>query len=195
MVVPPPPTRTLLQSARTRGGLGLIPTRIGGAGAIWRHRLPEQELQRRLADIHRPYHAAVHDALRQARARFGVAILLDCHSMPPRPDGTGPKVVFGDRHGTSISGELLAAAVAAAEAAGYQVGLNVPYAGGHITERHGRPDAGIHAVQIELDRSIYLDGQLRSAGAGFDAASRMVADVVTALAAKALAPPHAIAAE
>ena len=195
MVAPPPPSRTLLQSARTRGGLGLIPARIGGAGEIWRHRLPEEELRRRITQIHRPYHDALENALRQAHARFGVAILLDCHSMPPRPDGAGPKVVFGDRHGTTISGEFLGAAIAAAEAAGYRVGLNAPYAGGHITERHGRPDAGIHALQIELDRSIYLDRQLRSPGTGFDAASRMLADVVTALAARAAEPPQAIAAE
>lgn len=195
MVSPPPPSRTLLQSARTRGGLGLIPSRIGGAGDIWRHRLPEQELRRRIGEIHRPYHEAVQEALAQAHARFGVAILLDCHSMPPRHDGAGAEVVFGDRHGTTISSEFLAAAVAAAEAAGYRVALNVPYAGGHITERHGKPEAGIHALQIEIDRSIYLDTQLRSPGKGFDAASRMIADVVAALAAKAMEPPHAIAAE
>jgi N-formylglutamate amidohydrolase len=195
MVVPPPPARGLLQSPRTRGGLGLVPSRISGAGSIWLYRLPGQELARRIAEVHAPYHAALEEALRRTRERFGVAILLDCHSMPPREDGTGPRVVLGDRHGTSIAPHYLQAALHAAEAAGFEVGLNVPYAGGYITARHGRPAQGIHALQLEVDRSLYLDPELRSPGDGFDRTAQLIADVAGALAARALEPPNAVAAE
>jgi N-formylglutamate amidohydrolase len=198
MIAPPPPSRSLLQSPKTRGGLGLIPSRITGAGAIWLQRLPGQELARRIAEVHRPYHAALAEMLEQARALFGVAILLDCHSMPPRPPSAGAAqagVVLGDRHGTSISHELLLAAAEAARECGFEVARNEPYAGGYITQRHGRPHQGTHALQIEVDRGTYLDPALRAPGPGFDQTARMIAAVSSALAGRALEPPHAIAAE
>ncbi|MEA1014772.1 N-formylglutamate amidohydrolase [Sphingosinicella sp. LY1275] len=194
MVYPSPAPATLLQSPRTRGGLGLVPARISGAGSIWLQRIGQAEIERRTAEIHRPYHAALAQALDAARARFGIAILLDCHSMPPRA-GEEAAIVFGDRHGTSIAAELVAAAVAAAEVEGFATARNTPYAGGYITMRHGRPGEGVHALQIEIDRSLYLDAALRAPGAGFDRTSRVIAAVAAALAAKALEPPQAIAAE
>jgi N-formylglutamate amidohydrolase len=196
LVVPPPPSRSLVQSARSRGGLGVVPSRISGAGPIWLQRLPAHELARRVATIHMPYHQALAEALEAARARWGAAVLVDCHSMPPREGGGGgPAVVFGDRHGTSIGPDLLEAAVSAAEGAGFQTVRNAPYAGGYITARHGRPEAGIHALQIEIDRSVYLDAAMKEPGPGFDAAARMLEQVVAALAAKVAEPPQAIAAE
>ncbi|HEX8257901.1 MAG TPA: N-formylglutamate amidohydrolase [Allosphingosinicella sp.] len=197
MVAPPPPARTLMASPRTRGGLGLVPSRISGAGSIWLQRLPEAELAQRIETIHRPYHAALADMLEQARRSFGVAILLDCHSMPPRSGGDagGAAIVFGDRYGTSIRPDLLHAALAAAERSGFTTACNAPYAGGFITTRHGRPAAGIHALQIEIDRSLYLDRELREPGPGFDAASHLVAAVVAAVGARALDTRQAIAAE
>ena len=104
MVVPPPP-RMLIQSPRARGGLGLVPTRINGAGSVWRHRIPAAELARRIAEIHAPYHAALERALGAARDRYGIAILLDCHSMPPQQDGAGPAVILGQ--GLWTAGALL----------------------------------------------------------------------------------------
>ena len=197
MVIPPLPSRSLLQSPRTRGGLGLVPSRITGAGSIWLHRLQGSELARRIDDIHRPYHAALAALLEDARKRFGVAILLDCHSMPPRGALSGPQadVVLGDRHGTSMAPELLDAAVEAAERSGFEVARNIPYAGGHITARHGQPARGIHALQIEVDRSLYLDPELREPGGGFDKVAQMIAEVARALAGRALEPAHAVAAE
>lgn len=195
MVAPPPPMRSLVQSPRTRGGLGLVPSRISGAGSIWLSRLPAAELARRVREVHAPYHAALEAVLEETRARFGVAILLDCHSMPPREDGAGPQVIFGDRHGTSASPLFLDAAIRAAEAAGYEVRLNAPYAGGYTTARHGRPESGIHAIQLELDRSIYLNSELRSPGQGFDRTAQLIADIAGALAARALEPSSALAAE
>src|SRR3546814_12031696 len=84
MVSPPPAAGTLLASARTRGGLGLVPSRISGSGAIWLQRMTGVELRRRIDEVHRPYHAALARLLEEARGRFGVAVLLDCHSMPSR---------------------------------------------------------------------------------------------------------------
>jgi N-formylglutamate amidohydrolase len=195
MVQPRPPAASTLESPRTRGGLGLIPARIAGSGAIWRQRIAAAEVARRVEHIHRPYHAALESELQAARARFGIAILLDCHSMPPRGiDGEAP-VVLGDRHGGSMAEGLVAAAERAARGAGFRVARNAPYAGGHITERHGRPAGGVHALQLELDRSLYLAPDLRSTGAGFDRVARLIAAVAEALADAALDPPEAIAAE
>jgi N-formylglutamate amidohydrolase len=194
LVVPRPRGSELFESARTRGGLGLVPDRIAGAGPIWRQRLSAEELARRVETIHRPYHQALANALRAAKERFGIAILLDCHSMPPRGGGAAA-IVLGDRHGASSARDLAEAAERTIGAAGFAVARNAPYAGGHITERHGRPAEGIHALQIEIDRSCYLGPDLRSPGAGFDAVSRLIASVAEALARQALEPPQAIAAE
>ncbi|HEX8622042.1 MAG TPA: N-formylglutamate amidohydrolase [Allosphingosinicella sp.] len=195
MVMPRPPADSTVESPRTRGGLGLIPARIGGAGAIWRQRIPGAEVARRIERIHRPYHRALEAELEAAKARFGIAILLDCHSMPPRGTGGEAPVVLGDRHGGSMAGTLVAAAEAAALEAGFRVARNAPYAGGHITERHGRPAEGVHALQLELDRSLYLAADLRTTGPGFDRVARLIAAIARALAAAALEPPEAIAAE
>ena len=195
MVQPRPPADSTVESPRTRGGLGLIPARIAGSGAIWRQRIAATEVARRVERIHRPYHAALEAELRAARARFGIAILLDCHSMPPRGvEGEAP-VVLGDRHGGSMAEALVAAAERAALGAGFRVARNAPYAGGHITERHGRPARGVHALQLELDRSLYLAPDLRTTGPGFDRVARLIAAIAEALAAAALEPPEAIAAE
>lgn len=197
MVVPPPPSRSVLPSPRTKGGLGLVPARIAGAGAIWLDRISSGELGRRILAIHRPYHDALRTVLAEARARFGSAVLLDCHSMPPRgaAGGGAAGVVLGDRHGTTIAPDLLAAAAAAIEAHGYSVAFNEPYAGGYVTSHHGRPHEAIHAVQIEIDRALYLNRSLKAPGPGFDRAARMIAAVAETLTARITGPPQAIAAE
>jgi N-formylglutamate amidohydrolase len=195
MVVPRPSPSDLADSPRMRGGLGLIPARISGAGPIWRQRLPAADLAHRIAGVYRPYHEALEQALAAARHRFGIAILLDCHSMPPRGSGGGAPVVLGDRYGTSMAPELSSAAERAVAGAGFKVARNDPYAGGHITQRHGRPAENIHALQIEIDRSLYLAPDLRTPGPGFDAVARLIGLVAGALATAALDPPHALAAE
>jgi N-formylglutamate amidohydrolase len=195
MVAPRPHPADLIDSPRLRGGLGLIPARMSGTGNIWRDRIPSAEVQRRVEAIHRPYHAALAEMLEETRARFGIAVLLDCHSMPPRAGGADEaQVVIGDRHGTSAAPHLVAAAERAAREAGYLVARNVPYAGGHITAVHGRPQRGIHAIQIELDRGTYLGPDLRTPGAGFERAARLILAVTRALTAAAV-PPLEIAAE
>jgi N-formylglutamate amidohydrolase len=198
LIAPPPPASSVLQSARTRGGLGLVPSRIAGTGAIWLHRLSRDELRRRVETIHRPYHEAVAEALRSARERFGTAILLDCHSMPPREPVGGVRpasLVFGDRHGTTMVPSLLAAALRAARAEGWSAAVNSPYAGGHVVARHGAPASDVHALQLEIDRSAYLGDDLRSPGPGFDRAARLIAAVAAALAEEIIQPPESLAAE
>ena len=194
MIVPRPHASAIVDSARMRGGLGLVPARMTGAGAIWRDRIPAREIARRVERIHRPYHEAIGAELDALRRRFGVAILLDCHSMPPRGAGEA-QIVLGDRHGASMAGDLVEAAERAVREAGFSVSRNAPYAGGHITARHGRPGERVHALQIELDRSIYLAPDLRSPGAGFDRTCRLIAAVARALGDRALEPPSAVAAE
>ena len=118
--------------------------------------------------------------------------------MPPRPSGSHSEqapVVFGDRHGTSAASELMAAAVDAARSLGFRTACNAPYAGGYVVARHGLPDRGIHAIQIEIDRSMYLDPELRAPGPGFAQACRLIATVVEALEARLLGSDAAIAAE
>ena len=198
LIAPALPAASIVQSVRTRGGIGLIPARIAGIGALWNDRISRDELVRRVTQIHRPYHRAVERALAETRERFGAAVLLDCHSMPPRPSGSlsdQAPVVFGDRHGTSAASELMAAAVDAARSLGYRTACNAPYAGGYVVARHGRPDRGIHAIQIEIDRSMYLDPELRAPGPGFAQACRLIATVVEALEARLLGSDAAIAAE
>ena len=197
MVTPPPAPRALLQSPRSRGGLGLVPSRITGAGSIWWRRLSAGELNRRIETVHRPYHRALAAMLEETRARFGTAILLDCHSMPPRAFGLPEQagVVLGDRFGTSMAPRFLEVAATAARRLGFKVARNEPYAGGYITQAHGRPAEGIHALQLEVDRSLYLDEQLRTPGPGFDAIAGLIAAITAALTRSVLEHPEALAAE
>jgi len=196
MVAPPPPSAALMSTMRTRGGLGLVPARLAGAGGLWRGRMSRDELTRRVETIHRPYHAAIVSTLAAARRQFGAAVLLDCHSMPPRPAGEATAgVVFGDRYGTTVGPQIMAAAVAAARTLGFSVGCNDPYAGGHVVERHGRPADGLHALQIEIDRTLYLDAALHEAGPGFDRVARLIAAVSEAVGSAAMGEPLPIAAE
>jgi N-formylglutamate amidohydrolase len=196
LVVPRPHPSRITESPRTRGGLGLVPARIAGAGAIWRQRIPAEEIERRIDAVYRPYHDALESALLAARDRFGVAVLLDCHSMPPRAvPGREPPVVLGDRYGASLAAALMDAAEAAVRRAGLAVARNAPYAGGEITRRYGRPAEDLHALQIELDRSLYLAPDLRTPGPGFDRIASLIADIARAVSAAALEPPQAVAAE
>lgn len=151
---------------RARFGLGLIPSRTHGHGALWRRPIGPDELARRLEQVHRPYQLALGDALEQLVVQFGEAVLIDCHSMPPRRGQAA--IVIGDRHGSSAGSWVSAEAAAIARAEGYKTALNDPYAGGAIVARHGRPAERIHAIQVEVDRSLYLKEDGRTAGVGFD---------------------------
>jgi N-formylglutamate amidohydrolase len=183
-------------SAKLRSGLGLVPRRVAGHGDIWTRRFADGEIVTRIEGDHRPYHRALAERLADARALFGVAVLLDLHSMPPLgAPGLVPRIVIGDRHGTTAATRFVRRIEAEARGAGFAVTRNAPYAGGHIVERHGDPRGGIHAVQLELDRSLYLNAALEAPGPGFDATVALVRRILSALAAEALGQSAAMAAE
>ncbi|WP_322965111.1 N-formylglutamate amidohydrolase [Sphingomonas fuzhouensis] len=183
-------------SAKLRSGLGLVPRRVAGHGDIWARRFSDAEIMARIEGDHRPYHRALAERLAAVRARFGVAVLLDLHSMPPLGAvGLVPRIVIGDRHGTTAATRLVRRIEAEARGHGIAVTRNAPYAGGHVVERHGDPRRGIHAIQLELDRSLYLDAALEAPGPGFDATVTLVRHILAALAAEALGQPVAMAAE
>jgi N-formylglutamate amidohydrolase len=181
-------------SAKLRSGLGLVPRRVAGAGDLWRRRFTGEEIEARIVADHRPYHAALDALLAAARARFGVAVLFDLHSMPPlAPDG--PHIVIGDRFGRSSGARFTARIERVAADAGISCAANAPYAGGHIVERHGRPGRGIHAIQLELDRALYLDTAFDGVGPGLPATAVLVRRMIDALADEAGVTPLAQAAE
>jgi len=174
-------------SAKVRSGLGLVPRRAGAAGDLWRRRFSDAEVAERIAAHHRPYHATLAAALAAAQARFGVAVLLDLHSMPSLPGPDPARVVIGDRFGRSAAARLVARVEAAAAAHGLKAVLNAPYAGGHLADRHARPTHGLHAIQMELDRSLYLAPGLGMPGPGLARTAALVRATVAALADEALA--------
>jgi N-formylglutamate amidohydrolase len=141
-------------SPRARGGLGIVPSRTAAHGHLWREPIASGDFERRLADAYRPYHRAVEEQVQLLLARFGCALVLDCHSMPSAK-GTA-QVVFGDRFGRSAAPWLMAEALAAATDAGFTAAANDPFAGGHVLDHHGAPHKGVHALQVEVDRRCYL---------------------------------------
>jgi N-formylglutamate amidohydrolase len=181
-------------SIKLRGGLGLIPRRTGAIGEIWRRKLDGAEVEARIANDHRPYHAALATMLSAARARFGVAVLLDVHSMPSLgPDGA--RIVIGDRFGRTAPARMVGRIEAAVAAAGIPAALNTPYPGGHVIDTQAKPAAGIFAIQLEFDRALYLDGALDQPGAGLPATAALLRRIIIALAEEAMLWSGPIAAE
>ncbi|MCD2322720.1 N-formylglutamate amidohydrolase [Sphingomonas sp. IC-56] len=181
-------------SAKLRSGLGLVPRRVGNSGDIWSRRLSSAEVLARIDEDHRPYHEALAGALSDARTRHGVAVLVDIHSMPPLASiGEPARLVIGDRFGKSAGTRFVKRIEDAARALGVSIASNTPYAGGHTLERHGAPHNGIHAVQLEFDRSFYLDAALDRPGPNFAAAVRLLRTILDGLLDEAA--PGALAAE
>lgn len=199
MVSDLPRTHALLSSVKLRGGLGLVPRRLQGVGDLWLRPLPFVEVERRIATIHRPYHAALAKLMHAAHAAHGHAILIDLHSMPtlPRaPDGAaGPVLVLGDRFGRSAAPRLGTLVGDIAAGSGFPNAQNHPYAGDHLIERHGRPEAGFHALQVEIDRALYLDTALDEPGPGLSRVQALVTALAQALAQELPRADYAMAAE
>ena len=164
---------------RARYGLGLIPSRTHRHGALWRRRIDRAELQRRINEVHRPYHELIETELEALASRFGEALLIDCHSMPSRAGQA--EMVIGDRKGASAASWLSAETARMGRTAGFRTALNDPYAGGAIVTRHGRPAAGIHAIQLEIDRATYLTRDARAPGVGFDRIAGFLEALATGL--------------
>jgi N-formylglutamate amidohydrolase len=152
----PAPVSTRPVSARAAAGLGVIPRSAADGRPLYAGRVALSEAEARLARCYRPYHAALGAQLAAAKAAFGEAYLIDCHSMPAA-SARGADIVLGDRYGASCSRAFMAAAEAEFRALGFTVVRNRPYAGGYTTENYGRPARGVHAIQIEINRALYLD--------------------------------------
>jgi N-formylglutamate amidohydrolase len=165
-------------SARARGGLGIVPSRTAAHGHLWRRAITLAELEQRLNQSYRPYHLAIEQQLSLLVDRFGCALLLDCHSMPASKGAPG--IVFGDRYGRSAAPWLMAEALVAANEAGFEAAANDPFAGGHILDRHGSPQTGIHAIQVEIDRRCYLQPG-GEPGNGFDEVANLVESLAVRL--------------
>ena len=171
---------------RTSAGYGVVPRLSGDGHPLYDRRLSRREADARIARVHRPYHEALSQLMQSTRAREGSAVLIDWHSMPSRVTRTAPgvrgvDVVLGDRHGTACDPALTRRLKALFESLGWRVALNHPYAGGWTTQVWGRPAEGLHAIQIELNRALYLDEATRLPGPGWSRCEKGVARVIAAL--------------
>jgi N-formylglutamate amidohydrolase len=159
------------RSMRVAGGLGTIPRIVADGQEIYHSRLRVDEALHRIEWLYKPYHRALRGLVRRTGEAFGHAILIDCHSMPSssvsREDGAKADIVLGDRYGTSCATLLIDLAEAALRGRGLTVVRNKPYAGGFITEHYGEPALGRHALQIEINRSLYMDERSLQKKSGF----------------------------
>lgn len=175
------------RTPRVAAGLGSI-ARVAAEGQeIYARKLTFAEAARRIDTVHAPYHAALAALLAEAKAAFGFAILIDWHSMPSAAAAAGGRgqrgcdFVLGDRFGAACAGAVTAAAQRELEAMGYSVARNAPYAGGHTTEFYGRPTERTHALQIEINRALYLNERALKRHGGFDRLARDLERLVQAL--------------
>ena len=177
--------RRSAHNPRVSSGLGVIPRVVANGRAIYRGKIPLSEAEERLRSHWRPYHTAVEELLSDARTLFGQAILIDCHSMPhealeniAHPDGLRPDIVLGDRFGAAASGDVVERIEAAFAAAGLKVVRNAPFAGAYSAQRYGRPSQNRHVVQIEIDRSLYMNERTIRPNANFKAVRSLLTGVV-----------------
>ena len=161
MFTQPLPVFANIRSPRVAGGLGTVPRLVGEGLDIYGGKLPLQEAAERIERLYKPYHETLKRLIAQTHARFGYAVLVDCHSMPASirvgDSGIRPDFIVGDRFGASASAALTEHAISILGEMGYTVAHNKPYAGGFITEHYGRPARGLHALQIEVNRGLYLN--------------------------------------
>jgi N-formylglutamate amidohydrolase len=175
-------------SPRIASGLGVIPRVVANGRQIYRGKLSLEEAQGRISRWWRPYHDALQTLLDETHAGYGEAILIDCHSMPHEAlenvgGGAGrPDVVLGDRFGAAAAGAVVDRIEDAFRHAGLRVARNMPFAGAYVTQHYGRPSRRYHAVQIEIDRALYMNERTIEPSADFHAFRGLIADVVGAIA-------------
>ncbi len=174
MFAEPLPGYVKTRTPRIASGLGTIPRLVGNGHEIYRAKLTFHEAQQRVAAFHAPYHAALTALVGETRRRFGQALLIDLHSMPSAawggrwPAGAeGADIVLGDRYGKACSRRITAAAEALLSDRGYNVVRNDPYSGGYTTKRYGSPGRKRHALQVELNRALYMDEATLAPRPGF----------------------------
>jgi len=174
------------RSMRVAGGLGTIPRVVGDGQEIYRERLSVEDALGRIEALYKPYHRALRRLINRVHQAFGTSVVVDCHSMPSigvsRDEPRRPDIVIGDRYGTSCAAFLADIVEDTMTGLGYSVGRNKPYAGGFITEHYGNPASGLHAIQLELNRAIYMDERRRERGPNFAQVSADFAKLANALA-------------
>jgi N-formylglutamate deformylase len=177
-------------SPRISAGLGVVPRVVANGRAIYRGKLTRAEAEARIAAAWVPYHAALRDVMERTRARFGRAVLMDCHSMPHealegaiRGSGPRPQVVLGDRFGAAAGGAVVERIEAAFAGAGLRVARNAPFAGAYVAEHYGRPAQGWHVVQVEIDRALYMDERRIAPSPQFASVQRLLRGVIAEIAA------------
>ncbi len=190
------PPRANGRSLRAAGGLGTIPRMVSEGRHIYAGPIDLSEALWRIESIYHPFHEALRRYLAETLAQFGIAVLIDCHSMPSTArnaaPGLRPDFVVGDRFGVSCAPELTECAVRVLRGLGYCVSRNKPYAGGFITEHYGRPAAGLHVLQVEVNRALYMDEEAIRLHDGFEALRRNVGVLAGELMATRLEPPAAL---
>ncbi len=174
MFADPLPSTADTRSNRVRAGLGVIPRIVADGQDIYDRKLKFFEARRRLHDCYDTYHRELSALINEARARFGCAVLIDCHSMPSagalpfRDDERPLDIVLGDRFGASCSASITACVEQTLADLGYRVSRNAPYAGGHVASAYGRPLEGVHVLQVEINRALYLDERRIARTEGFE---------------------------
>ncbi|MGV6848626.1 MAG: N-formylglutamate amidohydrolase [Marinibacterium sp.] len=174
---------------RIASGLGVIPRVVANGRAIYRGKLTMEEARHRIDHYWRPYHRALQMLMAQSHDLFGKAVLIDCHSMPReavdgvvRKGSRRPDIVLGDRFGAAASGDVVDRIDEAFRSAGFSVARNAPFAGAYVTQAYGRPSRDQHAVQVEIDRGLYMDEARIQPGAGYSAFCQtmrgVIADIV-----------------
>ena len=164
------PSWCITRSPRIEAGFGTIARLVSSGQPIYGNKLRFADAEERIRSCWLPYHAALSGLIDDTCATFGGCVLLDVHSMPtdtPCAPGNNPQFVLGDVHGTSCDRALRAAVARELEGSGYRIRHNDPYAGGYVTRHYGRPRLGVHALQIEIDRSLYMDQRSYRKSAGF----------------------------
>jgi N-formylglutamate deformylase len=168
------------RSMRVAGGLGTVARVVGDAQEIYDQRIPVDDALTRIESLYKPYHRSLRRLFSKLHRDFGAAVLIDCHSMPStaghKDERPRPEFVLGDRYGTSCVGAVSETIEQTLRGLGYSVSRNKPYAGGFITEHYGNPAAGLHAIQLEINRALYMDERHYERSRNFD---RLAADMET----------------
>ncbi len=175
----------VVQTPRISSGLGVVPRVVANGRAIYRGKLSRAEAEARIDAVWVPYHRQLDALMQAATDRYGIAVLLDFHSMPhealdsvARPGAKRPEVVLGDRFGASAAGHLVDALEAGFVEAGLSVSRNAPFAGAYVAQRYGRPGQRRHAIQVEIDRALYMDERMIRPNADFDRVKRILTGVI-----------------
>jgi N-formylglutamate amidohydrolase len=181
----PLPDYANTQSVRVAGGLGTVARIVADGEEIYEQRLSLNEGLARIEQLYIPFHAELTTLIESTRQKFGYAVLIDCHSMPSAAmtasGGARPDFVLGDRFGASSDARITRLLRETLAGFGYDVQMNRPYAGGYITEHYGRPGRGIHAVQIELNRGLYLDEMKVEPSRGFATVEKQLSELAERL--------------